>query len=169
MQGLWNALIFLYQKVYFLRKRKTSLTWFQGLKRLLTKPEDDHEVIFSSLEKVGEEIEDRRQIKDIQRRVREEEETENVEREEMERKDNLLFEDDMLMSYPSRETTRRSRASELLSFGTRDDSSFVVSTIGDDTTNSGGISQSKSKSSKLNGKSSIDGSDFHVSSSNASR
>ncbi|GFH56208.1 hypothetical protein CTEN210_12684 [Chaetoceros tenuissimus] len=146
LQGLWNALIFLYQKVYFLQKRDTSLTWFQALKRLLTKPKDDQEVIFSSLEKVGEEIEERRRMEDIQRIVREEEEKEDVEREEMERQNELLFEDDMLMSYPSRETT--SRASELLSFdATRDDSKFVVSTVGDDSTNSAGLSQSRSKSS----------------------
>lgn len=126
LQGFFNALIFFYQKLYFLRKRDTSLTWFQALKHLLVKPKDDREVIFSSLSKVDKEIEEHRHDEEIQKRIREEEEKDDVEREQMERENEIMFEDDMLMSYPSRET--KSKSSEFLSFASRNDSNFDVST-----------------------------------------
>ena len=60
-QGLFNAIIFIYNKVHMTRRSKPSLSFFQALKVVIGTPDAIPEMLLSSLELVNE---DRRQFED---------------------------------------------------------------------------------------------------------
>jgi len=52
LQGLWNLIIFLYDKTYILRLNDTSITFWQAAVQVIKSPPDTPDVIFSNLSTV---------------------------------------------------------------------------------------------------------------------
>ena len=57
LQGLWNLLIFMFDKTYSIRRKNEGVTFYQAVKRILSSPFDAPEMVFSNITHVMDTIE----------------------------------------------------------------------------------------------------------------
>jgi hypothetical protein len=54
LQGLWNLLIFMFDKTYLVRRNNEGVTFYQAVKRILSSPFDAPDIVFSNISHVME-------------------------------------------------------------------------------------------------------------------